>query len=215
MVNFMGTAMATELSCFLLSDTIKTNDRLDKITLSVGLVLVQFQPTRNNQTSGYQTSLLNPGIEMLLTFEAGNNFDVSTGLNYQYGISKNNFIKERLIFEELSLPIIASIPIYLTKKRSLKLSSGFYIGQYVHIKKEVKSGKLDPGDTWQKISLENIEGYTKEKKIADIYFGLGYQEPNRLFQVSLFSRYRLNEIWINSEVSKLFYGIKINYFFKN
>ena len=71
MVNFMGTAMATELSCFLLSDTIKTNDRLDKITLSVGLVLVQFQPTRNNQTSGYQTSLLNPGIEMLLTFEIG------------------------------------------------------------------------------------------------------------------------------------------------
>jgi hypothetical protein len=201
-------------------DTLQNNideNQIKKRYISVGLVMAHFSAINNSPESDYETSLFNPGGELLVNFNLKNKLGFSTGLYYQYGKAENAFVKERLVFGELSLPVILNIILAHSEQNRFTLSSGFYIGQYIHVKKEVSGDKLTSDNGWHELPTEFIDGYTSESLITDFYMGLGYREFNNrngFFQFNLFTKYRLNEHWLNHDISKFIFGVKINHFFK-
>ncbi len=191
-------------------------DQFKKSYLSIGLVLAHFNKAIESE-SNYETSLFNLGGESLVNISFKNKLGFSTGLYYQYGKAENSFVKERLVFGELSLPVILNIPLSHSAQNRFTLSSGFYIGRYIHVKKEISDDKLTSDNGWHELRSEYINGYTSESLITDFYLGLDYREINNrngFFQFNLFAKYRLNEHWLNQDISKLIFGVKINHFFK-
>ncbi|MCF6333947.1 MAG: hypothetical protein L3J11_11750 [Draconibacterium sp.] len=215
----VNSASAT-LSSGYKKDTIpnyNNENQIKKKTLSIGLVLSRFSPSMAGKESNLKTSLFNLGGESLINFKLHNNITISTGVHYQYGKIEKTFIKERTIFGELSLPLIMKIPLSSSITNEFYLSTGVYIGQYIHVKMETKGGNLVSDNKWHEFPIEYIDGYSSENLITDFYFGLGYSElanKNGLFHFNLFAKYRLNEHWLNQHVSKLIFGVKINHFFK-
>lgn len=201
-------------------DTLQNNigeNQIKKRYLSVGMVMAHFSATNNNHESGYETSLFNLGGESLVNFSLRKKLELSTGLYYQYGKAENSFANKRLIFGELSLPFIVSIPFSGSEKNSFLISSGFYLGSYINEMKQIKDDKLSTNNSWHELPSEYIDGYTSESFITDFYMGLGYREfenRNGFFQFGLFLKYRLNDHWLNQDISKLLFGVKINHFFK-
>ncbi len=196
---------------------IEVENHIKKRYISVGLVMAHFSTKYNNQESGYGTSLFNLGGESLINLSLRRKLELSTGLYYQYGKAEYSFVNERLIFGELSLPFIVSVPFAVSEKKSFLLSPGFYLGSYINEMKQIKDDKLSTNNSWHELPTEYIDGYTSEKLIFDFYIGLGYREfnsKNGFFQFNLFTKYRLNKHWLNQDISKLIFGIKINYLLK-
>ena len=216
---FTNFVLATEPSIYL-ADTLQNNtgeNQIKKRYISCGLVMAHFSATNNSQESDYETSLLNLGGESLINFNLKNKLGFSTGLHYQYGKAEKSLVKERLVFGELSLPAILNIPLTCSAQNRFTLSSGFYIGRYIHVKKEISGDKLTSDNGWHELPSEYIDGYTSESLITDFYLGLGYREFNNrngFFQFNLFAKYRLNEHWLNQDISKMIFGVKINYAFE-
>lgn len=205
---------------FYLEDSVKNiscKNQVKEKTISIGIVLSHFSPTKKGRDASSQTSLFNLGGESLINVNLKNELSLSTGLYYQFGKIETTFVKERTIFGEISIPVLVNIPLTHSDKNRLNISTGLYLGQYINVKKEIGGDKLMADNGWHELPPEYIEGYSSERLITDIYFGLGYREfenKNGFFQFNLHSKYRLNEHWLNQEVSKLIIGIKITHFFK-
>ncbi|MCK5730625.1 MAG: hypothetical protein KAH68_06100 [Draconibacterium sp.] len=185
-------------------------------SISIGITLTHFSPSKGDKNIDYSTNLFDIGFESLFNFDLTNTLFLSTGLHYQHGkIQASNYT--RIISGELSIPVIANIDLMRLLSKPFSLSTGFYTGKYVYEKVETAGSKLTPDNDWHDFPIEYLQGYSSEKFIIDFYFGLGYNELSknkRFFQFNLFAKYRLNEHWLNQHVSKFSIGVKMNYFFK-
>ena len=185
-------------------------------SISIGITLTHFSPSKGDKNVDYSTNLFDIGFEPLFNFDLTNTLSVSTGLHYQHGkIQAGHYT--RIISGELSIPVIANIDLMRLLSRPFNLSTGLYTGRYIHQKVETAGSKLTPDNDWHEFPIEYMQGYSPEKFIIDFYFGLGYNELSknkRFFHFNLFAKYRLNEHWLNQHVSKFSIGVKMNYFFK-
>lgn len=216
----------------LLNDTLKANsedfikqevvevnsstcDSNQKIFLSFGANFSHFIPSKNAKDLYWDTPHFCPGGEVLIHYSITNCIDFSTGFNYQCGkiASTNLYYGDRTIFQETTFPLLISFS-FSNKKGLSKcfLKTGIYLGKYLPIKRETKGGKLSPDDTkWYDYPVDNSSNF-----ISDLYLGFSYNPFKQELPISLelFSKYRLNEHWLNEYLSRFNYGFKIKYSIK-
>ena len=192
------------------------NQKFNK-SLSLGINLANFFPTKSAKERQMKSVLLNPGFEALLNFRSSSDFIISSGLQYQMGKIQRSIPFERVVFDELCVPVIFTLPIANSNSCKFSLSSGFYFGKYMNSNLEIKGGKLNSNNEWIKISKENINGYSNKNSISDLFLGFNFKEFDihaNYLQISLYSRLRLIQHWTNKDVSKIHWGIKISYTLK-
>lgn len=196
--------------CFSQEDNTTQEDSSKHFFVTVGFVLSHFIPTDAATDLDWKTQELSPGGEVLLGYEFNNNLRLITGLTYQYGkiALKNVYYEDRTKFHEISIPVICDFYSFNLFKTNFNLSTGIYMGKYIKITRETKGGKLSNNtDEWVDYPAKN----ESQDFISDYYFGLRNMPLNtkRPILFELFLKYRLNEHWLNEDLSKMMYGIKI------
>lgn len=185
-------------------------DTSKHVFVSAGVIFSHFIPTDAATDLDWKTQVLSPGGEILIGYEFNNNLRLITGLNYQYGkiALKNVYYEDQTKFHEISIPVICDFYSFNLFKTTFNLSTGIYMGKYIKITRETKGGKLSNNtDEWVDYPIKN----ESQDFISDYYFGLRNMPLNtkRPILFELFFKYRLNEHWLNEDVSKIMYGIKI------
>lgn len=178
--------------------------------VTAGVVLLHFIPNDDATDLNWKTQILSPGGEVLIGYEFNNNLKLKTGLYYQYGniALKDVYYGDRTMFHEISIPVICDFYSFNLFKTTFNLSTGIYMGKYAKIRRETKGGKLSYNtDEWVDYPIKN----ESQDFISDYYFGFRNVPLNikRPILFELFFKYRLNEHWLNKDVSKMMFGIKI------
>jgi hypothetical protein len=169
--------------------------------------LTHFSPTNHNNGSDNKIRFISPGIEALFNYSLNNSIYFSTGLNYQYTkIYYGEYSSDiKTTTNELSIPFLISLKLLQSTVPDLELSTGFYLGQYVHI-----SNNLVLFENYKK---NYAKLFSADDFIGDAYLAIGKKSLFKKIPLGygLFFRYRLkkHEI-VNHEVSRSLYGIKLD-----
>lgn len=150
------------------------------------------------------------GGEVLISHKFNKRLGLFSGVNYQYGkiALKNVYYGDRTKFHEISIPVLGDYYAFNLLETNLHFKTGLYFGKYVKIKRETKGGKFSHNtNKWNDYPI-NIDS---RNLICDYYLGLRNKPISKKNQIifELFIKYRLNNHWLNDNVSKLMYGIKI------
>ncbi len=185
-------------------------DSTNNISFSIGATFSHFVPTKEATEKYWDTPPINMGGEALISYKFTDNQSILTGFNYQYGkiALKDDYYGDRTMFHEITFPVLIDVSVFSISKTKLFLRTGIYLGKYSKIKRETKGGKFSP-DKWYDYPINN----DLNNFICDYYLGLRNKPINTKVPVyfELFFKYRINEHWLNEDISRFMYGIKIKY----
>jgi len=185
-------------------------DSTNDISISIGATFSHFIPTKEATDKYWDTPPLNIGGEALISYNFTDNQSILTGLNYQYGkiALKDYYYGDRTMFHEITFPVLGDFSVFSISKTKLFLRTGIYLGKYSKIKRETKGGKFSPYK-WYDYPINN----DLKNFIGDYYLSLRNKPINTKVPIyfELFFKYRLNEHWLNDDISRFMYGIKIKY----
>jgi len=187
-------------------------DSTNNISLSIGATFSHFIPTKEATDKYWDTPSINMGGEALISYNFTDNQSILTGLNYQYGkiALKDDYYGDRTIFHEITFPVLGDFSVFSISKTKLFLRTGIYLGKYSKVKRETKGGKISPDtNKWYNYPINN----GSQNFICDYYLSLRNKPINTKVPIyfELFFKYRLNEHWLNDDISRFMYGIKIKY----
>lgn len=203
------------ISTSLASEIATITDSAKDVSFSLGVTFSHFIPTGKAKELYWKTSVVNLGGESLIRYRVNKNFGLSSGVNYQYGkISTGtsfDYYGDRTMFHEITFPVLADYPCFKISETKFFLTTGVYLGKYSKIKRQTKGNKLIPGEPqWH--DYPNPIGSESQKFVCDYYFSLGNKSAAKIpVYFELFFKYRINEHWLNENVSKFMYGIKIKH----
>jgi len=186
---------------------------IKKVSLLVGVNLTHNTINEiSKKMSGASANLLNPGGEILLSYQAKPNWKTYIGANYQYGkISTNSYYGgERIQFHEVSFPFITDLPSFNVFKTKFLPTTGLYLGAYVKIKAESKGrgeNTTDGNEEWREMPIY----YKDDRFICDYYIGVQNQDLNKLspLRLAFFIKYQLHTNYLNWPLAKFKFGIQI------
>lgn len=189
-------------------------DSTKRLFFSLGAGFTHFSPTGNAKEKYWDTPLFNMGGEALIGYKINKNISLSSGISYQYGkiaLSQPSYYGDRTIFQETTFPFLASFPFLNRRETKYFITTGFYLGEYSHIKRETKGSKISPDTKWHNYPIDK----NSPNFICDFYFGLSNQPISAKVPIGfeLFFKYRTKDHWLNQDVSRFIYGIKIKHQF--
>ena len=210
LILIVGALMCLNILSFSQEENTIRDDSSKHFFVSSGVVISHFIPAEAATELDWKTQVLSPGGEALIGYRF-NRLILMTGLNYQYSkISLSHFYYgDQTSLHEISVPFLFGYTFFNKSKSEYILKAGVNLLKFSHVKRETKGGKLS-SDTnkWFELDNDNYLNY-----ISDLYLGLSYDPHIHRNPISfeIFSKYRLNEYWLNEYVSRFNYGIKINY----
>ncbi len=206
-----GALMCLNILSFSQEDNTIQEDSSKHFFVSAGIVMSHYIPTEAATDLNWKTQVLSPGGELLLGYGFNNKLSLMTGLNYQYSkISLSHFYYgDRTFLHEISVPFLFGYTFFNEGRSRYILKAGVNLLKFSHVKRETKGGKLG-SDTnkWFELDNDNYLNY-----VSDLYLGLSYHPdiPRSPISFEIFTKYQLNDYWLNEYVSRFNYGIKINY----
>lgn len=161
---------------------------------------------------GYYTFPVDPGLEILYLIKLNDKVLLGSGINFQTGrVSSYMSGLRRFHFNEITVPIILQRNFVFNEKNLCFFSTGIYTG-IMQLKKAENPNSAGAWHEWA--NTENLENYSNDIFLTDLYFDSGYSKSISKFisiSFSAFVKYRINSTWLNYHQKKFHFGVKLNY----